>query len=117
MKVFHYQGILGNSEKRSSYGPAVYIQKQLNILNCRGEMNDIIQIILIDVILCNGKSVKLIFVHISPKVNFMVLKNVLSSVFEQLLRMYLNPIIVTWNFNINNVSTYSETRVQFMSEN
>lgn len=39
--------------------------------------------------------------HIPPKENFTVLKNVLSSVFEQHLRMYLNPII------------YSDRRFQY----
>lgn len=106
-----------NSEQRSSYGLALYIKDQLEILNCRREMIDNIQVFLIDVILCNGKSMKLIFMHIPPKVNFMVLKNVLSSIFEQHLRMYLNPIIVTGDFNINNLSANSETLVQFMSEN
>lgn len=80
-------------------------------------MFDNIQVFLIDVILCNGKSVKLIFMHIPPKENLTVLKNVLSSVFEQYLRMYLNPIIVTGDFNIDKLSTKSGTHVQFMSEN
>lgn len=74
-----------NSEQRSSYGLALYI-KELEILNCRREMIDNIQVFLIDVILCNEKSIKLIFMHIPPKVNFMVLKNVLSSIFEHILK-------------------------------
>lgn len=45
------------------------------------------------------------------------IKNVLSSVFEQHLRMYKNPIIVTGDFNIDNLSANLETLVQFMSEN
>lgn len=105
-----------NSGHRSSHGLALYVKDSLNICYCSRETIENIQVFSLNVVLYSGKTVKLIFLYIPPKLNLTKKKNVLLNIIDKFVSLHADPVLVTGDFNVDNLLPNSENFVQFMKE-
>ena len=105
-----------NSGQRSSHGLALYVKDSLNIRYCSRETIENIQVFSLNVVLYSGKTVKLIFLYIPPKLNLTEKKNVLLNIIDKFVSLHADPVLVTGDFNVDNLLPNSENFVQFMKE-
>lgn len=101
--------------QRPSYGLAFYVKESLTVkkINKRRERN--VQFFSLEIEIRSGKSISFMLLYVPPKTDLLTVKNMLRNLFQDCLED-LNPVVLTGDFNIDNLSSQTGNLMTFMSE-
>ncbi|XP_061195058.1 uncharacterized protein LOC133203256 [Saccostrea echinata] len=101
--------------QRPSYGLAFYVKESLTVKKIIKRREQNVQFFSLDIEIHSGKSMLFLFLYIPPKTDLTTVKNMLRNMFQDCL-IDSDPVVLTGDFNIDNLSPQTGNIIKFMSE-